>query len=63
MNVSSLGLIELDHQFKTADLFEKLANIDDDFGKGYIKESSISKKLSKGKTLNVEKQERPPTIL
>ncbi|MGQ0517616.1 DUF5906 domain-containing protein, partial [Bacillus sp. D-CC] len=38
-NASSLDLNELDQRFKTAELFGKLANIGDDIGKGYIKES------------------------
>ncbi|MGD6836613.1 hypothetical protein ACQCVL_08595 [Bacillus thuringiensis] len=40
-NASSLDLNELDQRFKTAELFGKLANIDDDIGKGYFKESAV----------------------
>ncbi|MCU4843749.1 phage/plasmid primase, P4 family [Bacillus cereus] len=59
-NASSLDLNELDQRFKTAELFGKLANIGDDIGKGFIKESSIFKKLSTGETLNVERKGKDP---
>ncbi|USP54032.1 hypothetical protein J2N67_004281 [Bacillus thuringiensis] len=59
-NTSSLDLNELDQRFKTAELFGKLANIGDDIGKGYIKESSVFKKLSTGETLNVERKGKDP---
>lgn len=59
-NASSLDLNELDQRFKTAELFGKLANIGDDIGKGYIKESSVFKKLSTGETLNVERKGKDP---
>ncbi|MCQ6288085.1 MULTISPECIES: DNA primase family protein [Bacillus cereus group] len=59
-NTSSLDLKELDQRFKTAELFGKLANIGDDIGKGYIKESSVFKKLSTGETLNVERKGKDP---
>ncbi|MGD6964518.1 DNA primase family protein [Fictibacillus phosphorivorans] len=59
-NVSSLDLKELDQRFKTAELFGKLVNIGDDISKGYIKESSVFKKLSTGETLNVERKGRDP---
>ncbi|MEH6940792.1 DNA primase family protein [Bacillus sp. JJ722] len=59
-NASSLDLNELDQRFKTAELFGKLANIGDDIGKGYIKDSSIFKKLSTGETLNVERKGKDP---
>lgn len=59
-NTSSLDLNELDQRFKTAELFGKLANIGDDISKGYIKESSVFKKLSTGETLNVERKGKDP---
>jgi putative DNA primase/helicase len=59
-NVSSLDLKELDQRFKTAELFGKLVNIGDDISKGYIKESSVFKKLSTGETLNVERKGKDP---
>lgn len=59
-NVSSLDLRELDQRFKTAELFGKLVNIGDDISKGYIKESSVFKKLSTGETLNVERKGKDP---
>ena len=59
-NTASLDLKELDQRFKTAELFGKLVNLGDDISKGYIKESSIFKKLSTGETLNVERKGRDP---
>lgn len=59
-NTSSLDLRELDHRFKTAELFGKLVNIGDDISKGYIKETSVFKKLSTGETLNVERKGKDP---
>ncbi|MEK5104015.1 phage/plasmid primase, P4 family [Cytobacillus sp. FSL M8-0252] len=59
-NTASLDLKELDQRFKTAELFGKLVNIGDDISKGYIKESSVFKKLSTGETLNVERKGKDP---
>ncbi|MDO6448103.1 DNA primase family protein [Oceanobacillus profundus] len=59
-NTASLDLRELDQRFKTAELFGKLVNIGDDISKGYIKESSVFKKLSTGETLNVERKGMDP---
>lgn len=59
-NCASLDLKELDQRFKTAELFGKLVNIGDDISKGYIKESSVFKKLSTGETLNVERKGKDP---
>lgn len=59
-NVSSLDLKELDQRFKTAELFGKLVNIGDDISKGFIKESSVFKKLSTGEALNVERKGKDP---
>ncbi|MBM7679540.1 P4 family phage/plasmid primase-like protein [Gracilibacillus alcaliphilus] len=50
----------MDQRFKTAELFGKLVNIGDDISKGYIKESSVFKKLSTGETLNVERKGKDP---
>ncbi|RHW37307.1 DNA primase [Neobacillus notoginsengisoli] len=59
-NAASLDLKELDQRFKTAELFGKLVNIGDDISKGYIKESSVFKKLSTGETINVERKGKDP---
>ncbi|PLR79713.1 DNA primase [Bacillus canaveralius] len=59
-NVASLDLKELDQRFKTAELFGKLVNIGDDISKGYIKESSVWKKLSTGERVNVERKGKDP---
>ncbi|MEK4715244.1 DNA primase family protein [Sporosarcina sp. FSL K6-5500] len=59
-NTASLDLKELDQRFKTAELFGKLVNIGDDISKGYIKETSVFKKLSTGETINVERKGKDP---
>lgn len=59
-NTASLDLNELDHRFKTAELFGKLVNIGDDISKSYIKETSAFKKLSTGETINVERKGMDP---
>ncbi|MCC3688753.1 hypothetical protein LLR47_26595 [Bacillus cereus] len=42
-NTSSLDLKELDQRFKTTELFRKLANISNDFGKGAIRSYELCK--------------------
>lgn len=59
-NTSSLDLNELNQRFKTTEFFRKLANISNDIGKGYIKESSVLKKLSTSETLNIERKRKGP---
>ena len=59
-NTASLDLKELDHRFKTAELFGKLVNIGDDIDKAYIKSTSVLKKLATGEALNVERKGKDP---
>lgn len=59
-NYSSLALEELGERFKTAELFNKLANLGDDISKRYIEDDAIFKKLVTGETVNVEKKGKDP---
>lgn len=59
-NTSALDLNELDHRFKTAELFGKLVNIGDDIDKSYIKSTGTLKKLATGNAVNVERKGRDP---
>lgn len=59
-NIASLDLKELDKQFKTAELFGKLANIGDDIGDEFIPNPAIFKKLVSGNTITVERKGRDP---
>ena len=55
-NVSSLDMNELDENFKTAELFGRLANIGDDIGDEFIPNSAIFKKLVTGNRLTVARK-------
>lgn len=59
-NYTSLDLSQLGERFKTAELFGKLANIGDDIDDGFIKDTSIFKKIVSGDTVNVEKKGADP---
>lgn len=59
-NYCSLSLYELGERFKTAELFNKLANIGDDISKRYIDDDAIFKKLVTGETINVERKGKDP---
>lgn len=59
-NTASLDLKELDHRFKTAELFGKLVNIGDDIDKAYIKSTSVLKKLATDEALNIERKGKDP---
>jgi putative DNA primase/helicase len=59
-NYSSLALEELGERFKTAELFNKLANVGDDISKKYIDDDAIFKKLVTGESLNVERKGKDP---
>lgn len=59
-NISSLDLKELDKQFKTAELFGKLANIGDDIGDEFIPNPAIFKKLVSGNSITVERKGKDP---
>lgn len=59
-NYTTLDLNELGKQFKTAELFGKLANIGDDIGSEFIRDTSVFKKLVTGEALNVERKGMDP---
>ena len=59
-NIASLDLKELDKQFKTAELFGKLANIGDDIGDEFIPNPAIFKKLVSGNSITVERKGKDP---
>ncbi len=59
-NVSSLSFKEINHNFKLAEITDKLANIGDDISDEYITDSSTFKKLVTGEEITVEKKYENP---
>lgn len=59
-NIASLDLKELGDRFKTAELFNKLANIGDDIGSEFIPNPAVFKKLASGNPINVERKGQDP---
>ena len=59
-NVSSLSFKEINHNFKLAEITDKLANIGDDISDEYITDSSMFKKLVSGEEIMVEKKHEHP---
>lgn len=55
VNVSALDLAELDSQYKTAEIFGRLANIGDDIGDHFIKNPAMFKKLVSGDRVSARK--------
>lgn len=60
VNVSSLSFKEINHNFKLAEITDKLANIGDDISDEYITDSSIFKKLVTGEEITVERKHEQP---
>lgn len=60
VNVSSLSIKEINHNFKIAEITDKLANIGDDISDEYITDSSIFKKLVTGEEITVERKHEQP---
>lgn len=60
VNISALDIKELNKQFKTAELVDKLANIGDDISDDFIPDGAIFKKLVSGNRVNVERKGRDP---
>jgi len=60
INVSSLSLKELNHNFKLSEITSKLANIGDDISDEYLTDSSIFKKLVTGEEITVDKKNEQP---
>lgn len=59
-NVSNLSLEELNHNFKVAEITNKLVNIGDDISDKYMEDSSIFKKLVTGDEITVDKKNQQP---
>jgi putative DNA primase/helicase len=59
-NISALDIKELNRQFKTAELVNKLANIGDDISDDFIPDGAIFKKLVSGNRVNVERKNSNP---
>lgn len=59
-NISSIDLRELGERFKTAELYNKLANIGDDISDVYIDDNNIFKTISTGGRLISEKKGKDP---
>lgn len=59
-NTASLDLAELGNRFKTAELFNKLANIGDDIEDEFVPKPGMFKKLASGDRVNAEKKGKDP---
>lgn len=59
-NVSNLDLCEIGHEFKTAELYGKLANIGDDINDEYVSNTAIFKKVVSGSVITVAKKGKDP---
>lgn len=62
-NIANLDLSEIGHEFKTAELLGKLANIGDDINDEYISNSAIFKKVVSGDKITVAKKHKDPFVL
>ena len=59
-NVSNLDLEDIGHQFRTAEINGKLANIGDDIDNAYIAKTSIFKKVVSGEVVTTERKGKDP---
>lgn len=59
-NISSLDLSELGDRFKTAELYGKLANLGDDIGDEFVRNTSFFKKLVTGDRMTAERKGQDP---
>jgi putative DNA primase/helicase len=59
-NVSNLDLCEIGHQFRTAELMGKLANIGDDINDEWVSNTATFKKVVSGDVITVEKKGKDP---
>jgi putative DNA primase/helicase len=59
-NISALDIAELGDRFKTAELFNKLANIGDDIGDEFIPNPAVFKKVATGERINAERKGQDP---
>lgn len=62
-NISNLDLSEIGHEFKTAELAGKLANIGDDINDEFIPNSAIFKKVVSGDKITVSKKGKDPFVM
>lgn len=60
VNISSLSLQELNHNFKLSEVTNKLVNVGDDISDQYLEDSSIFKKLVTGDEVTVDKKNEQP---
>ena len=59
-NVANLDLCEIGHEFKTAELTGRLANIGDDINDEYVSNTAIFKKVVSGDVITVAKKGKDP---
>ena len=59
-NVANLDLCEIGHQFRTAELNGKLANIGDDINDEWVSNTATFKKVVSGDVITVEKKGKDP---
>ena len=59
-NTSNLDLCEIGHQFRTAELNGKLANIGDDINDEWVSNTATFKKVVSGDVITVEKKGKDP---
>ena len=59
-NVANLDLCEIGHEFKTAELAGKLANIGDDINDEWVSNTAIFKKVVSGSVITVAKKGKDP---
>ena len=59
-NISNLDLCDIGHQFRTAEINGKLANIGDDINDEWVSNSSIFKKVVSGETVTTERKGKDP---
>lgn len=59
-NVANLDLCEIGHEFKTAELYGKLANIGDDINDEWVSNTAVFKKVVSGSVITVAKKGKDP---
>lgn len=59
-NTSNLDLCDIGHQFRTAELDGKLANIGDDINDEWVSNTSIFKKVVSGDAITTERKSKDP---
>lgn len=59
-NVANLDLCEIGHQFRTAELSGKLANIGDDINDEYVSNTATFKKVVSGDVITAERKGKDP---